>query len=111
MLATFFWSLFVAPPCVWFIFRTTKLLAVGVVLFLYALFMILVVSGIAVIASGGRMDGQLVQVVACFHTGVFLVLWSGLALLRRMGFSLVAGNPSSQMSESSPAEHPAQAEG
>jgi len=89
LLATFFWSLLVAPPTVWFTFKTTHLLAVGVKVSLYTAFVIVLVSGIAMIAAGGRVAGELVLAIALFHIGVLLVLWSGLALLRHLGFSLV----------------------
>jgi len=108
LVVTFFWSLFIAPPCVWFMFRTTDLLAVGVMVSLHASFVILSASGIAMMASGGPWGGELLLPIGCFHAGVFAVLWGSLAVLRRLGFSLLVGNRPLDMSKSSPVEHSAQ---
>jgi hypothetical protein len=72
---------------------------------LYALLVILVTSWIAALASRGYVGGELILPITCFHIGVFLVLWSGLALLRHFGLSLLVA---SDESKSLPLEHSTQ---
>jgi len=82
------WVSVVGPPCVWVVFRVRTLSVSAAITGLYAGLMIVVVIAIVQILSRGYAGAEIIPFVLCLHAATFTVLWSGLAMLRRLGYSL-----------------------
>ena len=82
------WVSVVGPPCVWVVFRVQTLPVSAAITALHAGLMILLVLAIVLILSGGQADADSFLFVGFLHAATFTVLWSGLATLRRLGYSL-----------------------
>ena len=82
------WVSVVGPPCVWVVFRVQTLPVSAVITALHAVLMILLVLTIVLILSGGQAYPDSFLFVGFLHIATFTVLWSGLATMRRLGYSL-----------------------
>lgn len=82
------WVSAVGPLCLWSVFRVRLLSVSAVITALHAGLLTLVVIVIVQILNRGATGMDFIPFTICLHAATFAVLWSGLAIMRWLGYSL-----------------------
>lgn len=82
------WVSAVGPLCVWSAFRVRLLSVSAAIAAFHAGLLTLAIVVIVQILSSGSVGSEIIPFVACLHAATFVVLWSGLAMMRCLGYSL-----------------------
>ena len=85
------WISGVGPLCVWSVLRVRVLAISAAITAFHAVLLTAAVILIVYILSQGNPGSGFIPFTICFHAAAFAVLWSGLAIMRWLGYRLGSG--------------------